>query len=407
MGTPTSQLVDGRRTRPKDRRERIAMAAAIAFSERGYHQVSLSEVAAEVGISAPALYRHFPNKYALFAEAARRLAHGLIEATDAVAGDDFPDADAASLDDPRSRLDAVLLAVIDATIENRRTGGLYHWEGRYLHDDDRERLRADFAELAARVRRPVAALRPELPAADVALLAAGALSVVASITDHRTALAQRAISDLLLASAEQVIAADLPASALEPHEPAPGVPSASKREAMVRAAISLFHRNGYHETSVEEISAAVGITASGLYRHFSGKGDILLEACVRAAERLAATTADALGGAATPREALQRLIDAYVDHSFAHHELMSVYFSDVGALPEADRSRLRSIQRRHVEEWVSLVAAVRTDLSPTEARFAVHAGLNTVVDLGRLVHFDRAPETRARVGTIVRAALGV
>ncbi len=43
------------RTRPKDRRQQIAMAAALAFSERGYHQVSLSDVADAVGISAPAL----------------------------------------------------------------------------------------------------------------------------------------------------------------------------------------------------------------------------------------------------------------------------------------------------------------------------------------------------------------
>ena len=54
------------RTRPKNRKAQIAAAAAEAFSERGYHAVGIDEIAAKVGISGPALYRHFPTKYALF-----------------------------------------------------------------------------------------------------------------------------------------------------------------------------------------------------------------------------------------------------------------------------------------------------------------------------------------------------
>jgi AcrR family transcriptional regulator len=51
------------RKRPRDRKDRIAQVAAELFCARGYHGVSLDEIAAAVGISAPAVYRHFPNKY--------------------------------------------------------------------------------------------------------------------------------------------------------------------------------------------------------------------------------------------------------------------------------------------------------------------------------------------------------
>lgn len=65
------------RRRPKDRKAQIAAVAAEAFSERGYHGVSIDEIAKTVGISGPALYRHFPNKYALFLHSVNELADSL------------------------------------------------------------------------------------------------------------------------------------------------------------------------------------------------------------------------------------------------------------------------------------------------------------------------------------------
>ncbi|WP_127792454.1 TetR/AcrR family transcriptional regulator [Agromyces sp. LHK192] len=393
-----------RRIRPKDRRQRIAMAAAEAFSERGYHQVGMGDVAAAVGISAPALYRHFPNKYALFVDAVDRLAHGLIEATDAAA-------------EPREGepasgwFDAVVVDLIEATIGNRRTGGLYRWEGRYLEPADRRRVRDDFALITDRVRRPLEALRLEegrpVPDGDGDALAAAAMSAVASITSHHTKLPHRQLVDLLRDVARDVAETDLPPYAPAVPDDASGLPSASKRELIISEALVLFHRRGYHDTGIDEISAAVGLTASGFYRYFGSKSELLLEACVRAAERLSATTADALGGATSPEVGLHDLVDAYVAHSFTHHDLMSVYFSDAGALPPAEQERLRALQRRHVDEWVALLRAVRPELSPAAARFRVHAGLNIVVDIGRLVHFDATPSRRARVCALVRSALGV
>lgn len=86
---------------------------------------------------------------------------------------------------------------------------------------------------------------------------------------------------------------------------------------------------------------------------------------------------------------------------------MSVYFSDVGALPEDDRVRLYAIQRRHVDEWVSLLESVRPELTASAARFLVHAGLNVTVDVVRVMRFADSPAARARVAMLVRATLGV
>jgi AcrR family transcriptional regulator len=50
------------------RREQILAVAAELFAQRGFHGVSIADLGAAVGVSGPALYRHFPGKEALLAE---------------------------------------------------------------------------------------------------------------------------------------------------------------------------------------------------------------------------------------------------------------------------------------------------------------------------------------------------
>ena len=50
------------------RRKQILGVAAQLFARRGFHGVSIADLGAAVGISGPALYRHFPGKEALLTE---------------------------------------------------------------------------------------------------------------------------------------------------------------------------------------------------------------------------------------------------------------------------------------------------------------------------------------------------
>ncbi len=75
---------------------------------------------------------------------------------------------------------------------------------------------------------------------------------------------------------------------------------ANKREVVLNEAILLFEAHGYHEVSIEDIGQAAGINASGVYRYFSSKSDLLAAAFHRAAERLAVAVSTALGNSDTP-----------------------------------------------------------------------------------------------------------
>ncbi|MFC6151903.1 MULTISPECIES: TetR/AcrR family transcriptional regulator [Mumia] len=411
MSTPAVPSTSGRPSisrRPRNRKALILDAAARAFAERGYHAVGMEDIAIAVGISGPALYRHFPSKYALFADCARSLASELL--------DDWPPAPlGVDLDEPaaaRAHLDDVLAALIRTTVRNRRTGGIYRWEGRYLEPGDREEIRAIFAELVARVAALVRVLRPEMSESEVGFTTAGSLSVVASLTAHRTTLPARRLSSLVSAAAIRVAvetppdvptgdgdAAEVSAVGLEL---APG-----RRDQVLAAAVRLFYSVGFSEVTVEAIATDVGLTPSGFYRHFSSKSDVLLAACLLASEHLDATVAAAGVRGAAPDVALDRLTRAYIAHTFAHKELMSVYYSDVASLPSGDQSKLRGLQREHVALWEHLLVATRPGLDPVEARFLVHAAIGVVTDLGRRVRWRDDPATQERVHGLVLLALGV
>jgi AcrR family transcriptional regulator len=384
------------RRRPKDRKAQIIRAAARAFSERGYHAVGVDEIAAEVGISGPALYRHFANKYALLVATAEYAVQTLVAAARAA---DQPGRPA------QERLRAIVDALIETTISMRREGAFYRWERRYLQPADRKRIRGSYDALTAALAEPLAALRPGLPAADTAILATAALSVIGSIATHRTRLANVALQSLLGELCWSVLTADLPAA---PTDPAPrrserGLPSTSKRERLLTEAIRVFGQRGFYEASIEEIGTAAGLQGSSAYRYYPSKAALLVAALQRASDRVLLVITDALAESSNPRDAAIRIAERYTALSFAAPDLINIYFAEFANLPERDQAHLRALQRQNVDEWAHLLGQVGS--AETEAVFRVHAALALVVDIGRLVNFDDTDEQRSRVHVLMQAVL--
>jgi AcrR family transcriptional regulator len=59
---------------------RIIESALQLFSERGFHAVSIRDIAALTGLSNPALYRHYPSKRALGVDVFRSCYSAMLEA---------------------------------------------------------------------------------------------------------------------------------------------------------------------------------------------------------------------------------------------------------------------------------------------------------------------------------------
>ena len=71
--------VDARRFSSAHRRDQLVAAAARLFAERGFHGVSIEEIGASVGISGPAVYKHFPSKDAVLAALLVGVSRDLLE----------------------------------------------------------------------------------------------------------------------------------------------------------------------------------------------------------------------------------------------------------------------------------------------------------------------------------------
>jgi AcrR family transcriptional regulator len=63
-----------RRLKASERRATILAVAKVLFSDKGYHGVSVDEIAGRLGVSPAILYRHFPSKEALYEEVLNEIA---------------------------------------------------------------------------------------------------------------------------------------------------------------------------------------------------------------------------------------------------------------------------------------------------------------------------------------------
>ncbi len=115
-----------------DRREQILDTAATLFAERGFHGVSVGDLGRAVGISGPALYKHFESKDAVLAQmlvgiSERLLAEG--RARVAQAGD------------PEAALAALVAWHVDFALEHRALIVVQDRDWKSLPDEARDRVR--------------------------------------------------------------------------------------------------------------------------------------------------------------------------------------------------------------------------------------------------------------------------
>ncbi len=387
------------RRRPKNRRAQIAATSAMAFGAAGYHGVSMEDIAAGLGISSAALYRHYPSKYALFREELLRVGEAFT-ASVSVSAEATPAA--------ADRLRHMLTGLIGATVENRATVTLVRWEGRYLEPADRLVLDEQRAAVLAALDTQLAVLRPELTAADLRVLSTAMFGVITSIADHHAALPARTLTRLLSAACFALAEPGLPPAATASEPPTKvEIPDSFKHELLLRKAVELFHERGYPNVSVEDIASAAGLSAaSAVYRFYRGKSDILAAAFRRAADRVSGAIGPAVAGTPDSKAALDVLIDQFVTDTFDERALAVVYYAEFGHVPAEERAVLRNIQRLSVQEWARLVREVRPALSPAEARFLVHAAFAMIIDLGQAFPADpRASRARA-THLMHRALLG-
>jgi TetR/AcrR family transcriptional regulator len=82
---------------------------------------------------------------------------------------------------------------------------------------------------------------------------------------------------------------------------------------LLEAAIRLFSARGYHAVSVDEIVAAAQVNKRMVYHYFGNKKALLQAALAQVYGRLECVELQAVGGEASPREKLTRVLRGYFE----------------------------------------------------------------------------------------------
>jgi AcrR family transcriptional regulator len=176
----------------------------------------------------------------------------------------------------------------------------------------------------------------------------------------------------------------------------PGPPAPrrrTRRDEILEIAVGLFAARGYHGVSMDDIGSAAGVTGPALYHHFAGKEAMLVAALIPVSERLLHGSKERIEkNTGDARSALTDLIDFHVDFALANPAVIALHLHELDRLPEEPRRQIRKLQRLYVEEWVSVLATLRPELTPAEARVLAHSAfglMNSTPFLGGEVDRQR------------------
>lgn len=153
---------------------------------------------------------------------------------------------------------------------------------------------------------------------------------------------------------------------------------ADRRLALLDAAARLFAERGYGGVSMRDLGAAVEVSGPAIYRHFASKQDVLVELLVGISARLLANGKRQVAEAASPADALERLVAAHVDFAVTDTDLIRVQDRDLSNLNPQAQHEVRRLQRQYVEIWVGVLRELEPGLPAATARIKAHAAFGLI-----------------------------
>jgi AcrR family transcriptional regulator len=154
--------------------------------------------------------------------------------------------------------------------------------------------------------------------------------------------------------------------------PPRGTRPKDRRVQIRAAATTLFYERGYEQVSVADVAESVNVGASALYRHFSGKADLLYQAIDVTINAFAAMVAD------LPTRDLDGIAKTSARTALAHRALGVLWQREARNLPDDQHEQLRRRLRNAIGTLADTLREIRPDLDPERAAFLAAAGVNAM-----------------------------
>lgn len=148
------------------------------------------------------------------------------------------------------------------------------------------------------------------------------------------------------------------------------LPAAARREQLLEAALDVFARNGYHETSMNDVADAAGITKPVLYQHFASKRELYLALIDEAGRRLLKAVSDAHLEASDGRRRTELGFLVYFDWVQQDHNAFQLLFGG-GSRRDPDFDRAAAKYTALVADAIEPL--ITADIESEHRRMLAHA----------------------------------
>ena len=147
-----------------------------------------------------------------------------------------------------------------------------------------------------------------------------------------------------------------------PAPPALRLPAAARRRQLLDTAVAMVAASGFHDTSMNDLAEAAGVTKPVLYQHFASKRDLFLELLDDVGNQLLAALLAATDAAAGPRQQVEAGFSAYFRYVDQNRSAFTVLFGS-GARPDAEFAEaVRRVEAAIAESVGALIDADVDDL---------------------------------------------
>lgn len=177
----------------------------------------------------------------------------------------------------------------------------------------------------------------------------------------------------------------------------------AKLTKILRVGSAVFAEKGYNGASIRDISAATGISLSGLYYYFQSKEELLFLIQSHCFDALLRRLDQDLAGVGEPRDRLAVIVRNHLHFFTNNMPEMKVLSHEADALTGEYRSQIAERKRAYVRAVLGCVGTLAPDLEPEDLRvstFSLFGMMNWIYTWykpGRDVPVERLSSTVLKI----------
>ncbi|MBB4613588.1 TetR/AcrR family transcriptional regulator [Novosphingobium taihuense] len=119
----------------------------------------------------------------------------------------------------------------------------------------------------------------------------------------------------------------------------------AKRMAVLRAAVRMFNARGYHQTSLDDVAASLGISKPTIYHYLGNKEQVLVECLTIGMNQLLAASDDAREVHGRGIDRLRAFLQGYAEVNMEDFGRCNILTANEALSPDA-RETIRLLKRR-------------------------------------------------------------